>query len=423
MMPKRQAEFRADYRPRISPWYSGTLHVVVIYAIGIAALIYFIRHIHNPSWAEWLVVPAVFLACNLFEWWIHKYVMHRPVAGFMGIYRRHTLAHHQFFTDAEPTIDTTRDFRITFFPPYALVTFIAMSIPPALALGFLWSANAGWLLMCTTVGMYLNYEFFHWGCHVKDDRVIRHVPLMNTIRRHHIAHHNQAIMMERNFNLTYPIADWLFGTSDLVRGVLGHVFNGYDKSHVRAGLEACRNARTSGDGLKAERMTAPLDKLGAPPARLKRSQASLVGGIACGIGVAILTVLLLGDATRQISRSAFWSARRSRSGCVWPISEPRFRLVSPGEPRRALFEKRRGALAIILAVERFADQRARSRAAGFRHHRSRAPAECASCRRSPAVRSRSSAPRTRSRSQRFRHPRPRLRTPPRARTASNSSLP
>ena len=41
-------------------------------------------------------------------------------------------------------------------------------------------------------------------------------------------------------------------------------------------------------------MTAPLDKLGAPPARLKRSQASLIGGIACGIGVAILTVLLLG---------------------------------------------------------------------------------------------------------------------------------
>jgi hypothetical protein len=251
MMPKRQAEFRADYRPRISPWYSGTLHVVVIYAIGIAALIYFIRHIHNPSWAEWLVVPVVFLACNLFEWWIHKYVMHRPVAGFMGIYRRHTLAHHQFFTDAEPTIDTTRDFRITFFPPYALVTFIAISIPPALALGFLWSANAGWLLMCTTVGMYLNYEFFHWGCHVRDDRIIRHVPLMNTIRRHHIAHHNQAIMMERNFNLTYPIADWLFSTSDLVRGVLGHVFNGYDRRHVRADLKHAGNGADSSDSVKA----------------------------------------------------------------------------------------------------------------------------------------------------------------------------
>jgi hypothetical protein len=44
-------------------------------------------------------------------------------------------------------------------------------------------------------------------------------------------------------------------------------------------------------------MTAPLDRLGAPPARLKRSQASLFGGIACGIGVAILAMLLLGDAS------------------------------------------------------------------------------------------------------------------------------
>ncbi|HTT78701.1 MAG TPA: hypothetical protein VMF86_03390 [Stellaceae bacterium] len=242
MMPKRQAEFRADYRPRISPWYSGLLHVFVIYAIGAAALAYCILHIHRPSWAEWLVVPIVFLASNAFEWWIHRFVMHRPVKGFMGIYRRHTLAHHQFFTDAEPTIDTTRDFRITFFPPYALVTFIAMSIPPAVILGVAWAPDAGWLLLCTTVGMYLNYELFHWCCHVKDDRIVRRVPFVNSLRRHHIAHHNQAIMMEKNFNLTYPIADWLFATSDLKRGLLGHLFNGYDSRYVRRDLRRVRNS-------------------------------------------------------------------------------------------------------------------------------------------------------------------------------------
>jgi len=240
MMPKRQEAFRADYRTRISPWYSGLLHVFVVYAIGAAALAYAIPRIHNPSWLEWLVVPVVFLASNAFEWWIHRFVMHRPVTGFMGIYRRHTLAHHQFFTDSAPTIDDTRDFRITFFPPYALVTFIALSVPPALILGALWSANAGLLLICTTVAIYLNYEFFHWGCHVKDDWLIRHVPFMNTIRRHHIAHHNQAIMMEKNFNLTYPIADWLFATTDLDRGLLGHVFNGYDSRHVRTDLKKTR---------------------------------------------------------------------------------------------------------------------------------------------------------------------------------------
>ena len=42
---------------------------------------------------------------------------------------------------------------------------------------------------------------------------------------------------------------------------------------------------------------APLDKLGAPPTRLKRSQASLFGGIACGAGVFVLTLLLAGGAT------------------------------------------------------------------------------------------------------------------------------
>lgn len=37
-------------------------------------------------------------------------------------------------------------------------------------------------------------------------------------------------------NLTFPISDWLFGTSDLDRGLLGHLFNGYDTRHVRKDL-------------------------------------------------------------------------------------------------------------------------------------------------------------------------------------------
>jgi sterol desaturase/sphingolipid hydroxylase (fatty acid hydroxylase superfamily) len=112
-----------------------------------------------------------------------------------------------------------------------------MSIPAAVVTGIVWSANAGWLLMCTTVAMYLNYEFFHWCCHVKDDRVVRRLPFINSLRRHHIAHHNQAIMMEKNFNLTYPVADWFFGTSDLKCSLLKHIFNGYDTSAVRHDLK------------------------------------------------------------------------------------------------------------------------------------------------------------------------------------------
>src|SRR5947208_14467064 len=157
MMTKRQAGFRADDRARISPCYSGIGHVVVIAAIGIAVIWYCARHIHQPNWLEWLVVPVAFLGCNIFEWALHRYVMHRPVKGFLGIYKRHTLAHHQFFTEHEPTIDTARDFRITFFPPYALTTFICMSVAAAAVLGAVWSANAGLLLVYTTTCMSSNY--------------------------------------------------------------------------------------------------------------------------------------------------------------------------------------------------------------------------------------------------------------------------
>ncbi len=37
-------------------------------------------------------------------------------------------------------------------------------------------------------------------------------------------------------NLTFSIADWLFGTSDLDRGLFGTLFNGYSRKYVRKGL-------------------------------------------------------------------------------------------------------------------------------------------------------------------------------------------
>ncbi|MFQ5773053.1 MAG: sterol desaturase family protein [Kiloniellaceae bacterium] len=237
-MTERQRDFRREYRRRIVGWYNGWLHVAVIYTIGIAGFYIYVSHIRDVSWWEWLTVPIVFLLCNVFERFVHRYVMHRPQKSraLRAIYTRHTLMHHQFFTDDEMRFADHKDWRVTFFPPYALVVFILMSIPGALVLGWLISANAGWLLICTTTGMYLVYEFMHFCCHIDESAFVRNCPFVNTIRRHHAAHHNQSIMMERNMNLTFPIADWMFGTSDLDRGLLGHVFNGYDTKYVKKDL-------------------------------------------------------------------------------------------------------------------------------------------------------------------------------------------
>ena len=39
-------------------------------------------------------------------------------------------------------------------------------------------------------------------------------------------------------NLTFPIADWLFGTSDLDCGLIGHLFNGYNTHRIKKGLKS-----------------------------------------------------------------------------------------------------------------------------------------------------------------------------------------
>ena len=239
MMSERQRRFRDEYKAQIHPWYNGLVHIGVIYLVGFGSIAWFVSRMNHPTW-EWLLIVPVFVLSNMFEWWIHKYVMHRLVDVFAlrAIYDRHTKQHHQYFTNNEMTVDSTREFRIIFFPWRALLSFMAFSVPFALVLGWLINPNAGWILMCTTVGQYLIYETFHYSCHVHENAFVRNCPFINTIRRHHTAHHNQGIMMGYNMNLTFPIADWILGTSDLNRGLLGHLFNGYSVRHVKPEIAA-----------------------------------------------------------------------------------------------------------------------------------------------------------------------------------------
>lgn len=243
-MTDRQRKYRATYRERVVGWYNGWLHVVLIYTIGFTALYVYLANVHDVRWWEYLTIPVVFLIANFFEWAVHRFVMHRPsnVPLLRAVYSRHTLMHHQFFTEEEMRFADHHDWRVTFFPPYALVVFTLMSIPPAIVAGLGISANTGWLLIATTTSMYLIYEFMHFCCHVEENAFVRNMPFVNTIRRHHTAHHNQSIMMERNMNLTFPVMDYVFGTSDLNRGLLGHIFNGYSTRYVKTDMR--RTART-----------------------------------------------------------------------------------------------------------------------------------------------------------------------------------
>jgi hypothetical protein len=237
MMTERQRQFREQYQSEISPLYNGLLHIAVLYGAGIAAIWYCLSHMQGARW-EWLLALPVFIAGNFVEWFMHRHVMHRRIDVFAlrAIYERHTRQHHQYFSDVEPTIDSTREFRIVFFPWRVLATLGVGGLTLGWIAAQLLNANAGYVVFITMVAHYLVYETFHYCCHVHDNWFVRNVPFVNTIRRHHTAHHNMGIMMKYNMNLTFPIADWCLGTSDLRRGLLGHLFNGYSEKHVKEEL-------------------------------------------------------------------------------------------------------------------------------------------------------------------------------------------
>ena len=237
-MTERQRRFREQYRAAISRYYSGLLHIGVMYGAGIAGVWYCVSQLQNARW-EWLLLIPVLIGGNFVEWAMHKFVMHRliDVYALRAIYDRHTRQHHQYFTDNDATIDTIREFRIVFFPWRVLIVLVVFGLLFGWIASVLINPNAGYIVFIGMIGHYMVYETFHFCCHVRDNWFVRNFPLINTIRRHHTAHHNMGIMMHVNMNLTFPIADWFLNTSDLKRGLLGHLFNGYSDTHVKPELK------------------------------------------------------------------------------------------------------------------------------------------------------------------------------------------
>ncbi|WP_076997931.1 sterol desaturase family protein [Variovorax sp. KK3] len=232
--------FRDEFRGTVPAGYSGVRHGLIILFTGLAAIA-LCSAFFEPAWRwrDFVVVPLVVLAWNWVEWYVHKKVLHRPGKGAVAraLYTRHTLTHHRFFTLDDADLRDARDLKIVFFPAFAQPAILVMAGVPALAAGWLISRNAGLLVVIGTAAMYLLFEAMHLFSHLPQRRWLDRFPLVNTMRRHHRAHHDQGLMMSHNMNFTLPWADWYFDTSDVERGFWGTTFNGSSSRHVRPAQE------------------------------------------------------------------------------------------------------------------------------------------------------------------------------------------
>ena len=231
----RQRRFREEFIAAAPSWYRGEHQLAIVLGVPLATLAVCWWGIEAPTALEWAIVIPVVLFGNFFEWWAHRNILHKKVKGMELAFFRHAGVHHHFFTHHDMTFKGADEWRALLFPPYAPIAFILASVPPALVVGALWSANAAYIMVGMMAANYLLYEGLHTASHLSDERhpYLKHIPILNTVRRMHRAHHRLHYMQATNFNLTFPVADAVMGTSDLERGFFGTLLNGASEAHAR----------------------------------------------------------------------------------------------------------------------------------------------------------------------------------------------
>ena len=263
MKPGDTARYRQHYRQReISPRYCVRCHLLFTFGGGLSALLLMLAQLDGVQSLEWLTIPLALLYANMAEYVGHRFPMHRPFSGLSLIYKRHAGQHHRFFTNQHMPFDHATDLKAVLFPPLLVLFFFGgFGLPAWWLLSWSLSDNVAWLFLASGVAYYLNYELFHLAYHLPPQHPLARLGLIRRLRWLHAHHHNPAVMSQVNFNISYPLGDWLFGSLALAPVGLDLTSTSADGARPTAGLSSpsgsanCASASNS----RASSLRASLD--------------------------------------------------------------------------------------------------------------------------------------------------------------------
>jgi hypothetical protein len=164
-------------------------------------------------WQDLVVAPVMVVYANLIEYWVHRILLHRRVPGLGILYKRHAIQHHRYFTDQDVSIISPLQMYYVLFPAVAIVFFIPLAAGPvSLLIGNIFGSNVGWVALMTSALYFAWYETFHLANHLPATHWVHRIPGLSALCRFHRLHHHPANSRSHNFNVTFPLADWIFGT-------------------------------------------------------------------------------------------------------------------------------------------------------------------------------------------------------------------
>ena len=149
---------------------------------------------------------------SLFEWTLHRFVMHKPVGFFDYAFKAHAVVHHQTFK-ADHTyhlVNDTQDKRLITMAWWNGPVIIILTQMPFVLTASLtghWALLVGSFISCTAY--YCTYEYIHWCMHLPRQRNLERSGIYFRLNGHHLLHHRY---MHKNFNVVLPLADFLLGT-------------------------------------------------------------------------------------------------------------------------------------------------------------------------------------------------------------------
>ena len=174
----------------------------------------------------WQIIWTVGLSAafaSLFEWILHRFVMHKsvktPFGKFEYPFKAHAVVHHQTFrSDHTYHLIHEKDkwtIPMAWWNGLVLTAISTLMFWPVINL--LFDLPFAWVFISGTIACYyLAYEYMHWCMHLpsKDrKRLIESVQpfswILFRLNGHHILHHRY---MHQNFNVVLPLADLMFGT-------------------------------------------------------------------------------------------------------------------------------------------------------------------------------------------------------------------
>ncbi len=212
----RDASDPLSYRDRaVDRSFTLGGHVAKVLAVAsviFAGGLWLARDASAWMWSAW---PIFWLVANVFEWWIHRFPMHRPLQPRV-LYQAHALIHHRAFVGDAQQIRATAELSLVMMPWYTLIMVFVMASPIAGLAAWLGGPGLAGVFLVASVSYFLLYEAIHTLHHLTAAQLAM-IPLgrshlVAALRAHHLHHHQRENMVRVNFNVTFPLADRLMGT-------------------------------------------------------------------------------------------------------------------------------------------------------------------------------------------------------------------